>query len=45
MHVQEQKKTKLLLLVLLLLLLLLYIIKGSLGGETSVLRTFKMSGK
>ena len=23
----------------------LYIIKGSLGGETSVLRTFRMSGK
>ena len=22
-----------------------YIIKGSLGGETSVLRTFRMSGK
>ena len=23
----------------------MYLIKGSLGGETSVLRTFKMSGK
>ena len=23
----------------------IYIIKGSLGGETSVLRTFRMSGK
>ena len=24
---------------------MLYMVKGSLGGETSVLRTFRMSGK
>ena len=27
------------------ILFILYVIKGSLGGETSVLRTFRMSGK
>ena len=31
--------------IILLLLLLLLLFKGSLGGETSVLRTFRMSGK
>ena len=34
-----------LLILLILLILFVLLIKGSLGGETSVLRTFRMSGK